>query len=264
MSYYRPLGQTFNQLNLHMYRLPDGERGALRSTSLALAREASREGGGLRRLSSDSSSSNSSNGHRSYNPFKGIKRLYTGLRKHRSRTGSSDDDSNRLRKFYSTPLIITKRSPTPPETGNTAIGVSKTTQTSSRPVSDGIAHHSATHLAVDEGGEQRARSRSRSSSRLAKRVRFASGEPEEHTTYSSQEYDRRVIDPWEMLTRESRDRMREEMSDYTSHEMVLNNVYNTNDSKYCTLCWRQHCHCRPLSKDIWRRAKSTSMVRAGA
>ncbi|KAJ1663452.1 hypothetical protein IW140_005112 [Coemansia sp. RSA 1813] len=262
MSYYRPLGQTFNQLNLHMYRLPDGQRGALRSTSLALAREASRDGG-YRRPSSDSSDSDS-NSHHSYNPFKGIKRLYTGFRKHRSRSGSSDDDSNRLRKFYSTPLTSSKRTPSPPAPAPAPENDAhkcKTTQTG-RCVSDGEVHDPASLLTVNE--EERGRSRSRSSSRLSKRVRFAGGEPEEHATYSSKEYDRRVIDPWEMLTKESRDKMREEMSDYTSHEMVLNNVYNTNDSKYCTLCWRQHCHCRPLSKDIWRRAKSPSMVRAGA
>ncbi|KAJ2397628.1 hypothetical protein GGI23_003466 [Coemansia sp. RSA 2559] len=259
MSYYRPLGQTFNQLNLHMYRLPDGERGALRSTSLALAREASRDGG-YRRPSSDSSSSNSSN-HRSYNPFKGIRRLYTGFRKHRSRSGSSDDDSNRLRRFYSTPLTSSKRTPSPPALAN-AVDEGKTTQPNPQ-VSGSEARDPTALLTVNED-EGRGRSRSRSSSRLAKRVRFVGGDPEEHITYSSQEYDRRVIDPWEMLTKETRDRMREEMSDYTSHEMVLNNVYNTNDSKYCTLCWRQHCHCRALSKDIWRRARSTNMVRAGA
>ncbi|KAJ2519453.1 hypothetical protein H4217_002682 [Coemansia sp. RSA 1939] len=256
MSYYRPLGQTFNQLNLHMYRLPDGQRGALRSTSLALAREASRDDG-HRRPSSDSSDSNSST-HHSLNPLKGIKRLYSGFRKHKSRRGSSDDDNTRLRKFYSTPLTSSRRTSSPPVSEATAHKC-KTSQTG-RCASDGELSDSGVTKAEKEHSE----SRSGSSSRISKRVRFASGDPEEHATYSSAEYDRRVIDPWETLTRESRDKMRAEMDDYTTQEMPLNDVYNTNDSKYCTLCWRQHCYCRPLSKDIWRRAKSTNMVRAGA
>ncbi|KAJ2774024.1 hypothetical protein IWQ57_001012, partial [Coemansia nantahalensis] len=92
MAYARPLGHTFNQLNLQMYRLPDSQRGALRSTSLALAREASREDERNRRDSAAGS----------YNPFKGIKRLYTGLRKHRLRSREqSAEDGVRLRKFNS-------------------------------------------------------------------------------------------------------------------------------------------------------------------
>ncbi|KAJ1930993.1 hypothetical protein EC988_009940, partial [Linderina pennispora] len=80
-----------------MYRLPDGQRGALRQTSLALAREASRDDG----RSSDTGSSTH------LNPFKGIKRLYNGFRKHKSTARShspAPSDDGRLRKFYSLPL----------------------------------------------------------------------------------------------------------------------------------------------------------------
>ncbi|KAI9504032.1 hypothetical protein BX070DRAFT_223297 [Coemansia spiralis] len=258
MAYARPLGHTFNQLNLHMYRLPDGQRGALRSTSLALAREASKDDSG-RRTSSDSSDSNDggSNQH-SYNPFKGIKRLYSDFRRRKSRSSSPDEDSNtRLRKFYSTPLNASKRSTSPPVQPAAATHKCKTTQASRR-----ISEGNVSSTALGETSELRPRSRA--SSNQSKRVRFASSDPEEHNTYSPEEYDRRVVDPWELLTKEARNRMRDEMAEYTSQEMELNDVYNTNDSKYCTLCWRQHCHCRALSKDIWRRARSTSMVRAGA
>ncbi|KAJ2333155.1 hypothetical protein GGH91_006003 [Coemansia sp. RSA 2671] len=238
MAYARPLGQTFNQMNLHMYRLPDSQRGALRSTSLALAREASRE--------DNHRSDSGSSGH--YNPFKGFKRLYSGLRKHRSRGHSSDEDT-KLRKFYSTPLgggTIARDSSPPPATESPA-----------------------THRLSDSELD-RASARSsdetppKSPSRLAKHVHFTGTDPMVNDTYSPEEYDRRVVDPWELLTKESRAKLRDEMNEYMSEEMKLNDVYYSNDSTYCTLCWRPFCHCRALSKDIWRRARSTNMVRAGA
>ncbi|KAJ2866737.1 hypothetical protein GGH94_001307 [Coemansia aciculifera] len=253
MAYARPLGQTFNQLNLHMYRLPDSQRGALRSTSLALAREASRE---------DNHRSDSGSGSH-YNPFKGFKRLYSGLRKHRSR-GHSPDDDTKLRKFYSTPLgggtrdTITTDSSPPPATEGLSAHHSKTSQiATTRRISDSELERSA----VDSGGEQ---TPPKSPSRLAKHVHFTGTDPKVIDTYSPEEYDRRVIDPWELLTKESRNKMRDEMNQYMSEEMKLNDVYYSNDSTYCTLCWRPFCHCRALSKDIWRRARSTNMVRAGA
>ncbi|KAJ2475276.1 hypothetical protein IWW56_005493 [Coemansia sp. RSA 2131] len=237
MAYSSPLGQTFNQLNLNMYRLPDGQRGALRTTSLALAREASRDDGQRR---SDSGSH--------YNPFKGIKRLYSGLRKHRSRARSPDTS---LRRFYSAPM-----------------GGGTTAQPQLAPVS---AHEckstpqtNCQRRASDGEFSDTSVSTESSSSSDAKHVRFAHKDPKVIKTYSPEEYDRRVADPWEFLTRERRDKIREEMNEYTTHDMKLNDVYNSNSSMYCTLCWRERCHCRALSKDIWRRAKSTSILRAGA
>ncbi|KAJ2873054.1 hypothetical protein GGH93_003533 [Coemansia aciculifera] len=236
-----------------MYRLPDSQRGALRSTSLALAREASRE---------DNHRSDSGSGSH-YNPFKGFKRLYSGLRKHRSR-GHSPDDDTKLRKFYSTPLgggtrdTITTDSSPPPATEGLSAHHSKTSQiATTRRISDSELERSA----VDSGGEQ---TPPKSPSRLAKHVHFTGTDPKVIDTYSPEEYDRRVIDPWELLTKESRNKMRDEMNQYMSEEMKLNDVYYSNDSTYCTLCWRPFCHCRALSKDIWRRARSTNMVRAGA
>ncbi|KAJ2827145.1 hypothetical protein IWW50_002027 [Coemansia erecta] len=240
MAYARPLGQTFNQLNLNMYRLPDGQRGALRSTSLALAREASRDDGQGR--SGDSGSH--------YNPFKGIKRLYSGLRKHRSRARSPD---NSLRKFYSAPLGSSAPPVPEPQPSPVPAHHSKTTQTRRRHASDGDLSD-ATASADESSG----------SSSLSKHVRFSRKDPNVIKTYSPEEYDRRVADPWEFLTREKRDQIREEMCEYTTHGMDLNDVYNSNSSMYCTLCWRERCHCRALSKDIWRRAKSASILRAGA
>ncbi|KAJ2332983.1 hypothetical protein GGI00_002543 [Coemansia sp. RSA 2681] len=250
MAYARPLGQTFNQLNLSMYRLPDSQRGALRSTSLALARETSREDNHR----SDSGSH--------YNPFKGFKRLCSGLRRHRPR-GHSPDEGTKLRKFYSTPLgsgardAIAKDSSPPPADAPTAHH-SKTSQVVAHRKSDSELDRS---ISAPNGGDQ---SPPKSPSRLAKHVHFTGTDPKVIDTYSPEEYDRRVVDPWEMLTKESRVKMRDEMSEYTSKEMRLNDVYYSNDSTYCTLCWRPFCHCRALSKDIWRRARSTNMVRAGA
>ncbi|KAJ1725438.1 hypothetical protein LPJ53_000368 [Coemansia erecta] len=251
MAYSRPLGQTFNQLNLNMYRLPDGQRGALRSTSLALAREASREDS-HRRVSGDGGSSH-------LNPFKGIKRLYSGLRRHKSRTA---DDDTRLRKFYSTPLGAADAIPSTssPSISGPAMHSSKTAQTSAtRRTSDS----SCSDTGVMSDTEVYP-SPPKSPTRPAKRVHFSHSDPEVNSTYSPEEYDRRVVDPWEFLTRDNRVKMRQEMHDYTSKEMAINDVYSTNDCEYCTLCWRQHCHCRSLAKDIWRRDRSTSMVRAGA
>ncbi|KAJ1839361.1 hypothetical protein LPJ73_006791 [Coemansia sp. RSA 2703] len=250
MAYSRPLGQTFNQLNLNMYRLPDGQRGALRSTSLALAREASRE---------DSHHRFSGDGGSHLNPFKGIKRLYSGLRRHKSRTS---DDGTRLRKFYSTPLGTADAVPSTSSSSisGAAIHSSKTTQTSATRRTSDSSNSEAGAISDTEVYQLSSNSPTRS----AKRVHFSHSEPEVKSTYSPEEYDRRVVDPWEFLTRENRVKMREEMHDYTSKEMAINDVYSTNDCEYCTLCWRQHCHCRALAKDIWRRDKSTSMVRAGA
>ncbi|KAJ1998278.1 hypothetical protein GGI04_005074 [Coemansia thaxteri] len=252
MAYARPLGQTFNQLNLHMYRLPDSQRGALRSTSLALAREASRE-------DSHRSGGGSDSGGSHYNPFKGIKRLYTGLRKHhRTRGHSPPDDETKLRKFYSTPLRssdVVSGSPPPAP----SVHPSKTAQTASRPISD--SEIGSIMIAREE---EQPPSPSKSPSRASKHVRFAGSEPKVIDTYSPEEYDRRVVDPWELLTKESRVKLRDEMNEYMSNEMKLNDVYYSNDSTYCTLCWRPLCHCRALSKDIWRRARSSNMVRAGA
>ncbi|KAI8326184.1 hypothetical protein GQ54DRAFT_294883 [Martensiomyces pterosporus] len=247
MAYARPLGQTFNQLNLNMYRLPDGQRGALRTTSLALAQEASREDSHHHLFTSDSSSGSH------YNPFKGIKRLYSGFRKRRSSARSHSPDDGRLRMFYSTPLHASDApvSSSPPTAHHS---VSEQTP---RRNSDG-------KLTEQPKDSSTCPSPPKSPSRTHKRVRFAQSEPKVDETYSLEEYDRRVVDPWEFLTKEKRQEMREEMNHYTTNEMQLNNVYNTNDSMYCTLCWRKHCHCRALSKDIWKRAKSTSMVRAGA
>ncbi|KAJ2803664.1 hypothetical protein H4R20_002802 [Coemansia guatemalensis] len=254
MAYYRPLGQTFNQLNLNMYRLPDGQRGALGSTRLALAREASREDG-QGRGRRDSGSSH-------YNPFKGIKRLYSGLRRHKSRDTSPDTT---LRKYYSTPLGARDPVPGSDKLSSHSASKSKTTQTG-QCVSDGEVSDSAlsseTSCSTQPSSPSQHRSRSRSQSE--KHVRFARSDPQVDNTYSPEEYDRRVVDPWEFMTKERRDKIREELNDYTTREMELNNVYNTNSSHYCTLCWRERCHCRALSKDIWRRARSTSMVRAGA
>ncbi|KAI9482159.1 hypothetical protein LPJ78_000819 [Coemansia sp. RSA 989] len=244
MAYTRPLGQTFNQLNLNMYRLPDGQRGALRTTSLALAREASREDG----RSSDSNS---------YNPFKGIKRLYSGLRKHRRSRERSPDKS--LRKFYSTPVRgmgSAIADSDEPQISGVATHSCKTTQPRRRRSSGNELSDSADSTTASSG--------SASPSRASKHVRFTRIDPKVIDTYSPEEYDRRVADPWEFLTREKRDQIREEMREYATHEMKINDVYNTNSSVYCTLCWRESCHCRALSKDIWRRAKSTSILRAGA
>ncbi|KAJ2304182.1 hypothetical protein H4R23_005468 [Coemansia sp. Cherry 401B] len=241
MAYSRPLGQTFNQLNLHMYRLPDGQRGALRSTSLALAREASRD---------DGQSRGSEGSH--YNPFRGIKRLYTGLRKHKRSRAKSPDTT--LRKYYSAPLGANDPVPEP-EPSMVSAHHCKTAQPHRRRTSD---------YDVSDSTDDTARSGSSSPAHGSKHVRFTRHEPKVIDTYSPEEYDRRVADPWEFLTREKRDRIREEMSEYSTHEMQLNDVYNTNSSVYCTLCWRKFCHCRGLSKDIWRRAKSTSILRAGA
>ncbi|KAJ1902138.1 hypothetical protein LPJ66_000227 [Kickxella alabastrina] len=248
MAYARPLGQTFNQLNLNMYRLPDGQRGALRSTSLALAREASREDS--QRLGSDGSSH--------FNPFKGIKRLYSGLRRHHSR---SSDEGTTLRKFYSTPLDGRGSNISRPSlSGGTLIQTNKTTQTGAMRCGSDWNSDTAVVLA-DEASRL---SPSNSPTRPPKRVRFLNSDPEVVNTYSPEEYDRRVDDPWELLTKSGRDKMRQEMHHYTSKEMELNEVYNTNDAQYCTLCWRQHCHCRAIAKDIWRRDRSASMVHAGA
>ncbi|KAJ2825188.1 hypothetical protein GGI24_003228, partial [Coemansia furcata] len=117
-----------------MYRLPDGQRGALRSTSLALAREASRE---------DSHRAESTS---HYNPFKGFKRLYSGLRRHRSR-GQLPDDDTKLRKFYSTPLGGGTRDPitsdsSPPATEGPATHHSKSSQVeATRRISDSELDH---------------------------------------------------------------------------------------------------------------------------
>ncbi|KAJ2725248.1 hypothetical protein GGI07_001381 [Coemansia sp. Benny D115] len=258
MAYARPLGHTFNQLNLSMYRLPDSQRGALRSTSLALAREASREDSvGSHHRFSDGSGSGS--GSHNLNPIKGIKRLYSGLRRHRkSRTAGGGTG---LRKFYSTPQGVSDS--LPPDdllsVGPKAYS-SKTAQTTStRRTSDSDYVDEATRSCGEASP-----SPPRSPTRACKRVRFSSSEPDVTSTYSPEEYDRRVVDPWELLTKDSRVKMRQEMHDYTTKEMKINKVYSTNDSQYCTLCWRLHCHCRVLAKDIWRRDKSTSMVRAGA
>ncbi|KAJ2707388.1 hypothetical protein FB645_000741 [Coemansia sp. IMI 203386] len=255
MAYSRPLGQTFNQLNLNMYRLPDGQRGALRSTSLALAREASREDSHSSRFSSDGGSH--------LNPFKGIKRLYSGLRRHKSR--SSDEDT-RLRKFYSMPLGSTGTAPSRSPMPAPSVHQSKTTQTSAtRRTSDSNSSQSSDSSDIGVRSDIDVYpSPPRSPVRSSKRVRFSHSDPEVNDTYSPEEYDRRVVDPWEFLTKDKRLQMRQEMHEYTSKEMNINDVYNKNDSMYCTLCWRTHCHCRALAKDIWRRDKSTSMVRAGA
>ncbi|KAJ1727315.1 hypothetical protein LPJ61_004635 [Coemansia biformis] len=246
MAYARPLGHTFNQLNLHMYRLPDGQRGALRSTSLALAREASRE--------DDRSRGRRDSAGSSYNPFKGIKRLYADLRKHHSRARDQPSDGGaRLRKFNSVPVTgssaVLGSSPPPPQ----AMADKRKSVLVAHYASDGEVSDSA--LLSDS---------SDSPVRPARRVRFSRSDPVVRETYSPEEYDRRVNDPWESMTKEKRDGIRVEMSDYTTREMVLNNVYNTNLSEYCTLCWRERCHCRALSKDIWRRARSSSMVHAAA
>ncbi|KAJ2453117.1 hypothetical protein EV183_002457 [Coemansia sp. RSA 2336] len=239
MAYARPLGQTFNQLNLNMYRLPDGQRGALRTTSLALAREASRE---------------NAPETTSYNPFKGIKRLYSGLRKHRRSRERSPDKS--LRKVYSTPVRgMAIADSSEPRISGVSTHSCKTTQPRRRRSSGNE---------ISDSADSAASSGSASPSRAAKHVRFARSDPKVIDTYSPDEYDRRVADPWEFLTREKRDQIREEMREYATHEMRINDVYNTNSSHYCTLCWRESCHCRALSKDIWRRAKSTSILRAGA
>lgn len=289
MAYARPLNQTFNQLNLHMYRLPDGQRGALRTTSLALAREASREES---KCADDHSGSH-------YNPFKGLKRLYTGFRRHRKSSRDDDDDDNRLRKYYSSPLRYASGGhpvlDSPPEevpsssgakvhftedhsdgevddvesrhASDSELGNDSTTgsDSNSRPASAGRRSTPKRHRYSRFYSTSSSRSSSKSPTRpTSKHVRFASKDPRVIDTYSPEEYDRRVNDPWDLLTKESRARMRDEMNQYTTQEMQLNDVYNTNDSEYCTLCWREHCHCRALSKDIWRRAKSSSMVRAGA
>ncbi|ORX66366.1 hypothetical protein DL89DRAFT_260385 [Linderina pennispora] len=224
-----------------MYRLPDGQRGALRQTSLALAREASRDDG----RSSDTGSSTH------LNPFKGIKRLYNGFRKHKSSARShspAPSDDGRLRKFYSLPLYASD---------NTNQNSKSYSSEKRRTSDDGVVEGSSK-------GASAYPSPPLSPTKPRKRVHFNSSTPEVSHTYSAEEYDRRVVDPWELMTRESRAEMRNEMVNYTRNEMQLNDVYNTNDSTYCTLCWRKHCHCRALSKDIWKRAKSTSMVRAGA
>ncbi|KAJ1894132.1 hypothetical protein LPJ71_007040, partial [Coemansia sp. S17] len=151
-----------------MYRLPDSQRGALRSTSLALAREASRE---------DSHKSDSGS---HYNPFKGFKRLYSGLRKHRSR-GQSPEDDTKLRKFYSTPLgggTFTTGSSPPPATEGLSAHHSKTVQSAvPRRISDSELDHSAVH----SGGEQ---TPPKSPSRLAKHVHFTGTDPKVIDTYS--------------------------------------------------------------------------------
>ncbi|KAJ2741905.1 hypothetical protein GGI20_004864 [Coemansia sp. BCRC 34301] len=199
MAYARPLGQTFNQLNLNMYRLPDSQRGALRSTSLALAREASRE----------DSHRPDSGSH--YNLFKGFKRLYSGLRKHRSRAHSPEEDT-KLRKFYSTPLgggtrDTVARDSSPPLAEAPAAHHSKTSQVATHRKSDSELDSSASAL---NGGD---RTPPKSPSRLAKHVHFTGTDPNVIDTYSPEEYDRRVVDPWEMLTKESRVKMRDEMSE---------------------------------------------------
>ncbi|KAJ1812072.1 hypothetical protein LPJ56_000059 [Coemansia sp. RSA 2599] len=252
MAYSRPLGQTFNQLNLNMYRLPDGQRGALRSTSLALAREASREDSHGHRFGGDGGSH--------LNPFKGIKRLYSGLRRHKSR---APDDDTRLRKFYSTPLGAADTVPSRSSVSGPSVHQSKTTQTSATRRTSNSQSSASSDIGMGSDMEAYP-SPPRSPGRSAKRVRFSHSDPQVNSTYSPEEYDRRVVDPWEFLTKEKRTQMRQEMHEYTSKEMSLNDVYNSNDSKYCTLCWRTHCHCRALAKDIWRRDKSVSMVRAGA
>ncbi|KAJ1645972.1 hypothetical protein J3B02_001420 [Coemansia erecta] len=257
MAYSRPLGQTFNQLNLNMYRLPDGQRGALRSTSLALAREASREDSHSHRRFSGEGGSH-------LNPFKGIKRLYSGLRRHKSR---SSDDETRLRKFYSTPLGAADAVPSRSSMSEPSVHQSKTAQTSAaRRTSNSTSTSQSTDAsdACIRSDTDIYPSPPRSPGRSSKRVRFSHSDPEVNSTYSPEEYDRRVVDPWEFLTKDKRTQMRQEMHEYTTKEMSLNDVYNTNDSQYCTLCWRTHCHCRALAKDIWRRDRSTSMVRAGA
>ncbi|KAJ2614744.1 hypothetical protein H4S08_001568 [Coemansia sp. RSA 1365] len=253
MAYYRPLGQTFNQLNLNMYRLPDGQRGALGSTRLALAREASRE-------DSHSRARRDSNSH--YNPFKGIKRLYSGLRRHKSRETSPDTT---LRKYYSAPLGANDPVPGSEKLTPHSASKSGTTQPG-RCLSDGEISDSAlsSETSCSTQPSSPSQRRSRSQSQSEKHVRFTRSDPKVDNTYSPEEYDRRVVDPWEFMTKERRDKIREELNDYTTREMELNDVYNTNSSDYCTLCWRRRCHCRALSKDIWRRARSTSMVRAGA
>ncbi|KAJ2159910.1 hypothetical protein GGF46_002692 [Coemansia sp. RSA 552] len=246
MAYARPLGQTFNQLNLNMYRLPDGQRGALRSTSLALARESTQD-------------DRDNESH--HNPFRGIKRLYSGLRRRhharaRARSSDDDDDDTRLRKYYSTPMDSKGSGETRSRLSSVLAHHSNSTPTG-RPLSDGDVSEDALDSTTTTDT-------SRSSSRSAKHVHFARREPIVRDTYSPEEYDRRVVDPWEFMTKEKRERIRSEMNDYTSNGMVLNDVYNTNSSEFCTLCWRKRCYCRPLSKDIWRRAKSTSIMRAGA
>ncbi|KAJ2891695.1 hypothetical protein IWW38_003510, partial [Coemansia aciculifera] len=139
-----------------MYRLPDSQRGALRSTSLALAREASREDG-----------HGSDSGHHHYNPFKGFKRLYSGLRKHRSRGHSPPEDDTKLRKFYSTPLgggtrDTAARDSSPPLADAPAVHHSKTSQDAkAHRKSDSELNSSTSVLSEGEGDQTPPKSPSR-------------------------------------------------------------------------------------------------------
>ncbi|KAJ2781995.1 hypothetical protein H4R18_002551 [Coemansia javaensis] len=254
MAYARPLGHTFNQLNLNMYRLPDGQRGALRTTTLALARGDD--------VVDERAARDCSNAHY-YNPFRGIKRLYADLRRHRQRRrepSDGDGDGARLRKYYSVPAGAGvgagaggSARPGSPPPGPALSGGQRKSALFGRYISDGEASDSS--LSSESPQPRAPRDR---------RVRFSRGDPTVSNTYSPEEYDRRIVDPWEVLTKDQREQIRGEMNDYTTREMVLNDVYNTNASEYCTLCWRPRCHCRALSKDVWRRARSSSMVHAGA